>query len=133
MATLAGLPPALTSQDYHLHFLATSNTASALELAGGLVDELKLEKCFFFWINSIIANLKMSLVFVVTYRLMEWWHIMLDCGRRFWLCHVSWHTWETHQCMQRSPTPQILQALSTLVAGASSMLTKLQVNRHHSI
>lgn len=41
LATLAGLPPDLTNQEYHMHFLATSNSASALELADALVDELK--------------------------------------------------------------------------------------------
>ncbi|KAG0142858.1 hypothetical protein CROQUDRAFT_16874, partial [Cronartium quercuum f. sp. fusiforme G11] len=40
IGTLAGLPLELANQDSYLHFLATSNTASALELAVGLVDAL---------------------------------------------------------------------------------------------
>lgn len=40
-STLAGLPPKLSNQDYNINFLATSNCASALEQADGLVDELK--------------------------------------------------------------------------------------------
>lgn len=39
--TLAGLPPKLANQDVNILFLATSNTAGALELADGLVDEFK--------------------------------------------------------------------------------------------
>lgn len=39
--TLAGLPPKLSNQEYNCHFLTTSNSAGALELADPLVDELK--------------------------------------------------------------------------------------------
>ncbi|KAH9815246.1 hypothetical protein DFH28DRAFT_893321, partial [Melampsora americana] len=39
--TLAGLPPKLSNQEYNCHFLTTSNTAGALELADPIVDELK--------------------------------------------------------------------------------------------
>lgn len=38
--TLAGLPPKLTNQDYNIHFISASNTASSLELIDGLADEL---------------------------------------------------------------------------------------------
>ncbi|KAH9811046.1 hypothetical protein DFH28DRAFT_1131415 [Melampsora americana] len=38
--TLAGLPPKLANQEYNCHFLSTSNTAGALELADSLVDSL---------------------------------------------------------------------------------------------
>jgi hypothetical protein len=39
--TLTGLPPGMTNQEYNIHFLATSNKASALELGENIVDELK--------------------------------------------------------------------------------------------
>lgn len=39
--TLGGLQPKLTNQEYYIEPMCTSNTASALELAGLLVDELK--------------------------------------------------------------------------------------------
>ncbi|KAH9813956.1 hypothetical protein DFH28DRAFT_835426, partial [Melampsora americana] len=38
--TLAGLPSKLSNQEYNCHFLSTSNTAGALELAYPLIDEL---------------------------------------------------------------------------------------------
>ncbi|KAH9816664.1 hypothetical protein DFH28DRAFT_1158132 [Melampsora americana] len=38
--TLAGLPPKLSNQEYNCHFVTTSNTAAALELADPLVDDL---------------------------------------------------------------------------------------------
>lgn len=38
--SLAGLPPKMTNQEYNIHFLSTSNVATALELADGLVDDL---------------------------------------------------------------------------------------------
>ncbi|KAH9813286.1 hypothetical protein DFH28DRAFT_896989, partial [Melampsora americana] len=38
--TLAGLPPKMTNQEYHIHFLATSNCASALELLDEVVDDV---------------------------------------------------------------------------------------------
>ncbi|KAH9822651.1 hypothetical protein DFH28DRAFT_1049925 [Melampsora americana] len=38
--TLAGLPPKLANQEFNCHFLSTSNTAGALELADPLIDEL---------------------------------------------------------------------------------------------
>ncbi|KAH9823364.1 hypothetical protein DFH28DRAFT_922254 [Melampsora americana] len=38
--TLAGLPPKLSNQEYNCHFLTTSNTAGALELAGPVIDEI---------------------------------------------------------------------------------------------
>lgn len=41
IGTLAGLPPSLTNQEYHMHFLLTTNLASALELADQIVDEFK--------------------------------------------------------------------------------------------
>ncbi|KAG0148750.1 hypothetical protein CROQUDRAFT_692746, partial [Cronartium quercuum f. sp. fusiforme G11] len=37
--TLSGLPPELTNQEFHIHFLATSNCTNALEIADHLVDE----------------------------------------------------------------------------------------------
>lgn len=40
--TLAGLPPRLSNQEYYIHFLSTSNSASALELGVQIVDEIKL-------------------------------------------------------------------------------------------
>jgi hypothetical protein len=39
--TLAGLHPRLTNQEYHCHFLGTSNVAGALELAEPIVEEMK--------------------------------------------------------------------------------------------
>lgn len=45
VATLAGLPPHLTNQEYHMHFLAASNSASALEMADRLVNEFKYVTC----------------------------------------------------------------------------------------
>ncbi|KAH9808345.1 hypothetical protein DFH28DRAFT_910246 [Melampsora americana] len=39
--TLAGLPPKLSNQEYNCHFVTTSNTAGALDLADPLVDDLK--------------------------------------------------------------------------------------------
>lgn len=39
--TLGGLSPKLTNQEYYIEPMCTSNTASALELAGLLVEELK--------------------------------------------------------------------------------------------
>ncbi|KAH9809978.1 hypothetical protein DFH28DRAFT_1185950 [Melampsora americana] len=41
--TLAGLPPKMTNQEYHIHFLATSNCASALELLDEVVDDVNSE------------------------------------------------------------------------------------------
>ncbi|KAH9817323.1 hypothetical protein DFH28DRAFT_926849 [Melampsora americana] len=38
--TLAGLPPKLANQEFNCHFLSTSNTSGALELADPLIDEL---------------------------------------------------------------------------------------------
>ncbi|KAH9807092.1 hypothetical protein DFH28DRAFT_1153434 [Melampsora americana] len=38
--TLAGLPPHLTNQEFNIHFLATSNCATALELFDQVVDDL---------------------------------------------------------------------------------------------
>ncbi|KAH9814752.1 hypothetical protein DFH28DRAFT_1127261 [Melampsora americana] len=38
--TLSGLPPSLTNQEYNIHFLATSNCATALELLDEVVDDL---------------------------------------------------------------------------------------------
>ncbi|KAH9813500.1 hypothetical protein DFH28DRAFT_1171408 [Melampsora americana] len=38
--TLAGLPPDLTNQEFNIHFLATSNCATALELFDQVVDDL---------------------------------------------------------------------------------------------
>ncbi|OAV95433.1 hypothetical protein PTTG_26678 [Puccinia triticina 1-1 BBBD Race 1] len=37
---LAGLPPKLTNQHFHCHFLCTSNSAGTLELAEGIVDDI---------------------------------------------------------------------------------------------
>ncbi|KAG0147462.1 hypothetical protein CROQUDRAFT_61614 [Cronartium quercuum f. sp. fusiforme G11] len=37
---LAGLPPKMTNQEYNIHFISTSNAATALESADSLVDEL---------------------------------------------------------------------------------------------
>jgi hypothetical protein len=39
--TLSGLPPNLTNQEYHCHFLGTSNVAGVLELAEPIINELK--------------------------------------------------------------------------------------------
>jgi hypothetical protein len=39
--TLAGLHPHLTNQEYHCHFLGTSNVAGVLELAEPIVAEMK--------------------------------------------------------------------------------------------
>jgi len=39
--TLAGLPPKMTNQEYHCHFLGTSNVAGGLELAEPIIKELK--------------------------------------------------------------------------------------------
>ncbi|KAH9811554.1 hypothetical protein DFH28DRAFT_1178981 [Melampsora americana] len=38
--TLAGLPPNLSNQEFNIHFLATSNCATALELFDQVVDDL---------------------------------------------------------------------------------------------
>ncbi|KAH9821040.1 hypothetical protein DFH28DRAFT_1190561 [Melampsora americana] len=38
--TLAGLPPDMTNQEFNIHFLATSNCATALELFDQVVDDL---------------------------------------------------------------------------------------------
>jgi hypothetical protein len=38
---LAGLPPKLANQEFNIHFVATTNTANALELFGRTVDEFK--------------------------------------------------------------------------------------------
>ncbi|KAH9810453.1 hypothetical protein DFH28DRAFT_1132268 [Melampsora americana] len=38
--TLAGLPPVMTNQEYNIHFLATSNCATALELLDKIVDDI---------------------------------------------------------------------------------------------
>ncbi|KAH9810567.1 hypothetical protein DFH28DRAFT_1131965 [Melampsora americana] len=38
--TLAGLPPKMTNMEYNIHFLATSNCASALDLMDEVVDDL---------------------------------------------------------------------------------------------
>ncbi|KAH9820370.1 hypothetical protein DFH28DRAFT_924348 [Melampsora americana] len=38
--TLAGLPPKMTNEEFNIHFLATSNCASALELLDEVVDDL---------------------------------------------------------------------------------------------
>ncbi|KAH9809240.1 hypothetical protein DFH28DRAFT_934282 [Melampsora americana] len=38
--TLSGLPPGMTNQIFNIHFLATSNKSSALELGDNIVDEL---------------------------------------------------------------------------------------------
>ncbi|KAH9810786.1 hypothetical protein DFH28DRAFT_1064014 [Melampsora americana] len=38
--TLAGLPPSVANQEFNIHFLATSNCASALELFDQVVDDL---------------------------------------------------------------------------------------------
>ncbi|KAH9808376.1 hypothetical protein DFH28DRAFT_910112, partial [Melampsora americana] len=40
--TLAGLPPKMTNQEYNLHFLATSNCASALDLMDEVVDDINI-------------------------------------------------------------------------------------------
>ncbi|KAH9814285.1 hypothetical protein DFH28DRAFT_971155 [Melampsora americana] len=40
--TLSGLPPGMTNQEYNIHFLSTSNKASALELGEKIVDELNI-------------------------------------------------------------------------------------------
>jgi hypothetical protein len=39
--TLSGLPPAHAHMEYNCHFLCTSNSAGALELAEPIVKELK--------------------------------------------------------------------------------------------
>ncbi|PLW13028.1 hypothetical protein PCASD_19959 [Puccinia coronata f. sp. avenae] len=39
--TLSGLPPKLSNMEYNCHFLCTSNTAGALELADQIVNQLK--------------------------------------------------------------------------------------------
>jgi hypothetical protein len=39
--TLAGLHPHLTNQEYHCHFLGTTNVAGVLELAEPIVEEMK--------------------------------------------------------------------------------------------
>jgi hypothetical protein len=39
--TLSGLPPRVSNMDYNFHFLCTSNTAGALELADQIVDQMK--------------------------------------------------------------------------------------------
>ncbi|KAH9818003.1 hypothetical protein DFH28DRAFT_926198 [Melampsora americana] len=41
--TLSGLPPGMTNQEYNIHFLLTSNKASALELGENVVTELNVE------------------------------------------------------------------------------------------
>ncbi|KAH9820476.1 hypothetical protein DFH28DRAFT_1217996 [Melampsora americana] len=38
--TLSGLPPSLTNQEYNIHFQATTNSATVLELGEHIVDEL---------------------------------------------------------------------------------------------
>jgi hypothetical protein len=38
---LAGLPAKLANQEFNIHFVATTNTANALELFGRTVDEFK--------------------------------------------------------------------------------------------
>ncbi|KAH9817525.1 hypothetical protein DFH28DRAFT_876272, partial [Melampsora americana] len=38
--TLAGSPPNLTNQEFHTHFLATTNCATALELFDQVVDDI---------------------------------------------------------------------------------------------
>jgi hypothetical protein len=40
--TLAGLHPKFTNQEYHCHFLGTTNVAGVLELAEPIIKELKL-------------------------------------------------------------------------------------------
>ncbi|KAG0142889.1 hypothetical protein CROQUDRAFT_14451, partial [Cronartium quercuum f. sp. fusiforme G11] len=37
---LARLPPKMMNQEYNIHFISTSNAATALKLADSLVDEL---------------------------------------------------------------------------------------------
>ncbi|KAH9811012.1 hypothetical protein DFH28DRAFT_1085197 [Melampsora americana] len=39
--TLAGLPPALSNKEFNIHFLATPNCATALEMFDQVVDDLK--------------------------------------------------------------------------------------------
>jgi hypothetical protein len=39
--TLSGLHPKLTNQEYHCHFLGTSNVAGVFELAEPIVKEMK--------------------------------------------------------------------------------------------
>jgi hypothetical protein len=39
--TLAGLAPEWTNQEFNIHFLATSNIASALDLFDQIVDNIK--------------------------------------------------------------------------------------------
>jgi hypothetical protein len=39
--TLSGLPPNFTNQEYHCHFLGTSNVAGVLELAEPIINEIK--------------------------------------------------------------------------------------------
>jgi hypothetical protein len=39
--TLSGLPPRVSNMEYNCHFLCTSNTAGALELADQIVDQMK--------------------------------------------------------------------------------------------
>ncbi|KAH9810780.1 hypothetical protein DFH28DRAFT_1131520 [Melampsora americana] len=38
--TLSGLPPEILNQEYNIHFLATSNCATALDLLDGAVDQI---------------------------------------------------------------------------------------------
>lgn len=38
--TLSGLPPNISNQEYNIHFLATSNCATALDLLDGAVDQI---------------------------------------------------------------------------------------------
>ncbi|KAG0149744.1 hypothetical protein CROQUDRAFT_39427 [Cronartium quercuum f. sp. fusiforme G11] len=39
--SLAGLLPKLQDQEYNIHFISTSNSATAIELADGIVEELQ--------------------------------------------------------------------------------------------
>ena len=39
--TLCGLPPNVSNQEYHCHFLASSNISGVLELSKQVVEELK--------------------------------------------------------------------------------------------
>lgn len=38
--SLAGLPPKMTNKEYNTHFPSTSNVATVLELADGLVGDM---------------------------------------------------------------------------------------------
>ncbi|KAG0138984.1 hypothetical protein CROQUDRAFT_55407 [Cronartium quercuum f. sp. fusiforme G11] len=63
--TLLGLPPKLTNQEFNMHFISTSNSASALELGEYLIDRINQSNTEGFEVYDARSDSKVLVMMVV--------------------------------------------------------------------